>query len=53
MINTRHLNILKCEDDRNEVYYELAYYTNYGMKNEMFHVKQFDTLEEAKEYIKK
>jgi hypothetical protein len=58
MKNTRRLNIRKKYTKPapsgisliTKTYYQLGYYTGWGTKEETFHLKEFDTLEEAKNY---
>ena len=38
--------------DRDETWYELAYYTKYGTKNQEMEFKSFNTLKEANKFIK-
>ena len=43
--------LFKHTDDRDETWYELAYYTNYGTKNQEIQTKSFDTVKQAEKFI--
>ena len=44
--------LFKYIDDKDNAYYELAWFTNYNTKNQELHTKIFDTVNEAKEFCK-
>ena len=44
--------LFKHTDDKDETWFELVYFTNYGTKNQDMEFKSFNTLKEAEKYIK-
>ena len=44
--------LFKHTDDRDQNWYELVYFTNYGTKDQDMKFKSFDTLKEANKFIK-
>tara|TARA_R100001244_G_C5144636_1_gene128559 strand:- start:706 stop:870 length:165 start_codon:yes stop_codon:yes gene_type:complete len=45
-------SIFKQEDDLGNVYYNVYWTTNYGTKNSEVHFKNFDSINEAKLFIR-
>ena len=46
-------NIFKYTDDNDESYYEVVWFTDCNTKNQQLHIKVFDTINQAKQFINK
>jgi transcription initiation factor IIE alpha subunit len=44
--------LFKHTDDRDETWYELVWFTDYGTKNQEIQTKAFDTVKQAEKFIK-
>jgi len=47
-----YYSIYKQEDDLGDIYYEVVWITDYGTKDAESHFKHFDTMNEAKLFVK-